>query len=126
MDNIANILSSIENAQRRQKLCCFLPFSKKTQHILHILFIEGYIRGFKINQGFQVYLKYSEDREEGSSLFKIKRISKPGKKIYIPAKKINKIKRGLGILILSTSKGVLSDRDARYLQLGGEVVAAVY
>lgn len=141
MDKIANITSTIENAQQRQKFKCFLHFSLKTQKILNILFIEGYIKGFKtvfLNSNnnmphniknsllmFEVYLKYSENKENGKSFLKIKRISRPGKRVYTLSKDINKVKRGLGILILSTSKGILSDRDARYLKIGGEALCIV-
>jgi small subunit ribosomal protein S8 len=143
MDKIANIASTIENAQQRQKFKCFLHFSLKTQRILNILFIEGYIKGFKtiswsttLNTNgsnntknsplmFEVFLKYSENKENGKSFLKIKRISRPGKKVYTLSKDINKIKRGLGSLILSTSKGILSDRDARYLKIGGEALCIV-
>lgn len=147
MDKIANIASTIATAQQRQKFKCLLHFSLKTQKILNILFIEGYIKGFKSVDGlkggplnldkstpqnikktplmFEVYLKYSENKENGKSFLKIKRISRPGKRVYTLAKDINKIKRGLGSLIVSTSKGILSDRDARYLKIGGEALCIV-
>jgi small subunit ribosomal protein S8 len=151
MDNTANFISAIQNAQRREKNSLILPFSVQTQKILNILFVEGYIKGFKIlrtnwydkkinNQNLQqnykkinyykmsieVFFKYSENTKNQEFNFQIKKISKSSKKMYTASKNINKIKRGLGSLILSTSKGILIDRDARYLKIGGEPLCIIY
>ena len=151
MDNTANFISAIQNAQRREKNSLILPFSVQTQKILNILFVEGYIKGFKIlrtnwydkkinNQNLQqnykkinyhkmsieIFFKYSENIKNQEFNFQIKKISKSSKKMYTASKNINKIKRGLGSLILSTSKGILIDRDARYLKIGGEPLCIIY
>lgn len=147
MDKTANLISTLQNAQKRQKNTCILPFSLNTQQILSVLLVEGYIKGFHIVQShsnknqlknknnytkisehnifIEVYLKYLENKENEQCVLQLKRISKPGKRMYTRSKNVNKIQRGLGNLLLSTSKGILTDRDARYLNIGGELLCVL-
>ena len=140
MDKIADMLSKIQNAQKRGKSFTTISSSKLKKDILKILFIEGYIKGysagcaasqFKQNK-LCIYLGYNETSSFSNSKMnenpthKIIRISRPGKRIYIQSKDINKVKRGLGILLLSTRQGILCDRDARFFNLGGEALCQIY
>lgn len=134
MDNTANFLSALQNAQKRQKNLFVFPFSLQIYKLLNILYIEGYIKGFKLISSskinsdidslqktkIEIHLKSLKNTENLQFTFDIKKLSKQSKRIYVPWKHLNKIKRGLGSLLLSTSKGVFIDRDARYLKIGGE------
>jgi len=106
-----------------------VPSSKIKINIVKILKFEGYIRNYKIikdtKQGIIViYIKYNEDK---SSVIKdLKRISKPSCRVYSRHKKIPRVLNGLGINIVSTSKGVLTDREARKIGIGGEIICSVW
>lgn len=117
MDKVGNLFSTLLNAQKRGKVTVPVPSTKLNQNILQALKLEGYIQDFAREQNFFiVYLGY---------ITEIIRVSKPGKRVYVRVTEINKVKRGLGILLLSTSKGILSDRDALHLRLGGEALCYI-
>lgn len=126
-DPIADLLTLIRNACRAKKDKVDVLTSKMNRAILTILKKEGYIADFKpldtpqVNL-IRVYLKYVDNR---SVIKNLRRISKPGLKIYVPSKKIPSVLRGLGIAIISTSKGVVTDREARELKVGGEILCYV-
>jgi small subunit ribosomal protein S8 len=129
-DPIADMLVQLKNAQmaKKEKIKIF-PFSKMKYAILKILEKEGFIekvekKGRFPKRYFIVYLKYDENKIPAIS--DIKRISKPGRRIYLPYKKIKPVKQGYGIAIISTSKGILSDKEARKLKVGGEVICEVW
>ena len=130
VDPIGDMITRIRNAQLRALNNVSIPSSKFRARILDVLKQEGYIANYKIlsdnkdkKESLLVDLKYSN----GSPVIKeIKRISKPGRRIYASAESIPKIQNGLGISIVSTSKGVMSDSEAKKLNVGGEVICRVF
>ncbi|OGF61665.1 MAG: 30S ribosomal protein S8 [Candidatus Fischerbacteria bacterium RBG_13_37_8] len=128
-DPIANYLVCIKNAITVKKEKQRIPASQMKLEITKILKEEGYIENFKYEedgkQGFIVItLKYGPNNER--LIREIKRISKPSKRVYCKYSKIPKIKRGLGICIISTSKGVITGEQARRLKIGGELLCYIW
>jgi len=134
-DPIADMLTRIRNAARVQKRKVRIPRSKLKANVAGVLKREGYISDFSYEdpapadgQGPQgwisIELKYGPDGEEVITF--MQRVSKPGRRVYAGARDLRPVLNGLGIDILSTSKGVLSDREARKQNVGGEVLARVY
>ena len=128
-DPIADMITRIRNAQLRTLSTVIIPNSKFRVKILEVLKAEGYISNYKIlsdtkNKGsLLVDLKYYN----GLPVIKeIKRISKPGRRIYTKADSIPRIQSGLGIAIVSTSMGIMSDNDARLKNIGGELICSVF
>ena len=128
-DPIADMITRIRNAQMRTLNTVSIPNSKFRARILDVLKEEGYISDYKFltdkkNKGsLSVDLKYSN----GLPVIKeISRVSKPGRRIYTRAGSIPKIKNGLGIVIVSTSMGIMSDNDARSKNIGGEIICRVF
>jgi len=127
-DPIADMLTRIRNALTAKHETVEIPASKMKKAIAEILLNEGYISNVEIKEeGVQgnilVTLKYSK---EGNVITGLKRISKPGLRVYAKSNEIPKVLNGLGIAILSTSKGVMTDKQARANNLGGEVLAFVW
>jgi len=128
-DPIADLIVRIKNAIMVSYDKVEVPSTKIKINIVKILKFEGYIRNYKIikdsKQGIIViYLKYNEDK---SSVIKdLKRISKPSCRVYSSHKKIPRVLNGLGINIVSSSKGVLTDREARKMGVGGEIICSVW
>jgi len=128
-DPIADLIVRIKNAIMVSYDKVEVPSSKIKINIVKILKFEGYIRNYKIikdsKQGIIViYLKYNEDK---SSVIKdLKRISKPSCRVYSRYKKIPRVLNGFGINIVSTSKGMLTDREARKMGIGGEIICSVW
>ena len=128
-DPIADMLTRIRNANSARHITVEIPASKLKLAIAQILLDEGYIRSFeKIEDGkqgmIQVTLKYDEKGKRVIS--GLKRISKPGLRIYVSCEELPQVLNGLGIALVSTSKGIKTDRDARKEGLGGEVLAYVW
>lgn len=128
-DAIADMLTRIRNALRVKHTDVTVPASKEKKEIARILLEEGYINGFETveNGKFQdllISLKY--DNEGKSVIQGLKRISKPGLRVYAQADKIPQVISGLGIAIISTNKGIMVDRVARQMNVGGEVLAFVW
>ena len=128
-DPIADMLTRIRNANSARHTTVEIPASKLKLAIAQILLDEGYIKSFeKIEDGkqgmIQVTLKYDEKGKRVIS--GLKRISKPGLRIYVSCEELPQVLNGLGIALLSTSKGIKTDRDARKEGLGGEVLAYVW
>ena len=128
-DPIADMLTRIRNANTVGHETVEIPASKIKKSIAEILLAEGYINGFEViddnKQGIiKVQMKYGANKERVIS--GIKKISKPGLKVYAKANEIPKVLGGLGIAIISTSKGVISDKKARELGVGGEVICYVW
>ena len=128
-DPIADMITRIRNAQLRTLSTVSIPNSKFRERILNVLKEEGYISDYKFlsdkknKKSLLVNLKYYN----GMPVIKeIKRISKPGRRIYTKAESIPKIKSGLGIAIVSTSMGIMSDNDARSKNIGGEIICRVF
>jgi small subunit ribosomal protein S8 len=129
VDPTSDMLTRIRNASMASYDKAEIPCSKMKINIAEILKIEGYIRNYKTikdtKQGILViYLKYNEDK---SPVIKgLKKISKPSCRIYSRCKKIPRVLDGLGINIISTSKGVMTDREARRMGTGGEIICSVW
>lgn len=128
-DPIADFLTRVRNANLARHEVVEAPASKIKKSIAEILKAEGFIRDFEyINDNKQgvirVFLKYGEDRNR--VITGIQRISKPGLRKYAKAEELPKVLNGLGIAIISTSAGVITDKEARSKQVGGEVIAYVW
>jgi small subunit ribosomal protein S8 len=126
-DPIADMLTRVRNAQTARKATVSLPASKAKLAIAEVLQSEGYIDGVTVEESdgkrtMTMQLKYFESRPV---IERIERVSRPGLRIYASADKLPKVQGGLGIAIISTSKGVLSDRQARTENQGGEVLCIV-
>ncbi len=128
-DPIADMLTRIRNANSAKHKTVDVPASKMKTAIAEILFREGYIKSFEVisneNQGIiTITLKYDE---KGTRVIDgIKRISKPGLRVYAGKEELPKVLNGLGIAIISTSKGLKTDKEAREAGMGGEVLAYVW
>ena len=127
-DLVADVFTIIRNAIRIKKDTVDFPASSNIKSIMSILKKNEYIDNFKLiedkKQGMvRVYLKYTAGK---SAIRNTKRVSKPGLRVYVRGKKIPTVLRGRGLAIVSTSKGVISDKEARELGVGGEVIAYVW
>jgi len=128
-DPIADMLTRIRNANMVKHEKLELPASKMKKEIADILKREGFVKDYELvednKQGvLRIFLKYSANEER--VITGIKRISKPGLRVYAKADEVPRVLNGLGIAIVSTSKGVLSDKEARSQAVGGEVLAYVW
>jgi small subunit ribosomal protein S8 len=128
-DPIADLLTRLRNASRAGHEQVEIPGSRLKLEIVKILAQEKFIRGYQfIEDGKQgiirVFLKYGPKREP--VLTQLRRISKPGLRVYVPADRIPRVLNGMGLAILSTSTGLLVDRDARRRKIGGEVLCYVW
>lgn len=128
-DPIADLLTRIRNANSAKHESVDVPASKTKKAIVEILNNEGYIKGYQViedgKQGvIRITLKYGANNEK--VLSGLKRISKPGLRIYAGVDEMPKVLKGLGIAIVSTSKGIMTDKQARAEHIGGEVLAFVW
>ena len=128
-DSIADMLTRIRNAGAAKHETVDVPASKMKKAIAQILLDEGYIKSFQLvedgKQGIiRITLKYGENKT--SVISGLRRVSKPGLRIYTYCEDMPKVMRGLGIAIISTSKGVMTDKQARKENVGGEVLAFVW
>ena len=129
-DPIADYLTRVRNAIMAKHKVVEIPSSKLKKEVTKVLFDKGYILNFKFDdndvQGtIKIALKY-HPVSKVSAIKKLTRISKPGLRKYVPARDLPRVLNGLGVAILSTSKGVMTDKEARNLNLGGEVLCYVY
>jgi small subunit ribosomal protein S8 len=128
-DPLGDMIARIRNAAERRRSKVSTPASKMRQRVLEVLQAEGYIRGFELVQKpgafpeFEVELKYFDGEPV---IVEISRVSKPGRRVYTAIGDLKPVKNGLGISILSTPKGVMSDIAAREAHVGGEVLCRVY
>lgn len=128
-DPIADMLTRVRNANSAGKLTVSMPSSKKLVEIARIMQEEGYITGYEVESAnprdiLEIALKYGE--KKARTIRGIKRISKPGLRIYAGKDELPRVLGGLGTAIISTSKGVMADRDARKNGIGGEVIAYIW
>ena len=128
-DPIADLLTRIRNAQAAKHDTVTVPASNMKKAICQILVDEGYVKSFStLEDGKQgvitINLKYAEGKE--AVIKGLKRVSKPGLRIYSDAENLPKVMKGLGVAIISTSKGVMTDRQARKENIGGEVLAFIW
>lgn len=127
-DPIADMLTRIRNAQSAEKVSVGMPLSKLKVAIAQVLKDEGYIEDFKVNDQIatkpllEIGLKYYAGKPV---IERIERVSRPGLRIYKPAREIPQVMNGLGVAIVSTSRGVMTDRKARSTGVGGEVLCIV-
>jgi small subunit ribosomal protein S8 len=128
-DPLGDMLTRIRNAQLRRRPKVTTPASKLRARVLDVLVDEGYIRGYaqvEHRSGvkeFDIELKYANGQP---AIRDIKRVSKPGRRVYSPVKELTTVANGLGVAILSTPKGVMSDAKAREAHVGGEVLCNVF
>ena len=128
-DPLSDLIARIKNAAMRKRSTTRTPASKLRQRVLDVLQDEGYIRGYSLLEvpgefpQFEIELKYFDGEPV---IAEIARVSKPGRRVYSAISDLKPIKNGLGISILSTSKGVMSDTSAREAKVGGEVLCRVY
>ena len=128
-DPLADMLTRVRNANAASHDTTQCPVSKEKLAVVAILESEGYIEGYEtegegVKRVIRIRLKYGADRER--VIGGIRRVSKPGRRVYTAADKLPKVMGGLGVAIISTSSGVMTDRQARRLNLGGEVIAYVW
>ena len=128
-DTIADMLTRIRNANSAKHASVDIPASNLKKQIAQILQDEGYIKSFKViddkKQGIiRVNLKYTDTRAQ--VITGLRRVSKPGLRIYSNCKDMPKVMKGLGIATVSTSKGIMTDKKARELNVGGEVLAFIW
>ena len=125
-DPIADMLTRIRNGQAANKVAINMPSSKLKVAIANVLAAEGYIESFKVVEGskpeLEITLKYFQNKPVVES---IQRVSRPGLRIYKRKDELPKVMGGLGVAVISTSKGVMTDRAARQAGLGGEIICYV-
>jgi small subunit ribosomal protein S8 len=127
-DPLGDMLTRIRNGQRAKKDAVLSPASKLRANVLEVLQREGYIRGYSedgsgLHPQLRIELKYFEGEP---AIKHVARVSKPGRRVYSGSKELPVIRNGLGITIVSTPRGVLSDAEARAQNVGGEVLAEVF
>ena len=127
-DPLGDMLTRIRNGQQARKDSILTPASKLRAHVLDVLQREGYIRGYSEEQvagqsGLRIELKYFEGQP---AIQHLARVSKPGRRVYSKIADLPRYYNGLGISILSTPRGVMSDNDARSANVGGEVLCRVF
>lgn len=128
-DPIGDMLTRIRNSQQRGKSTVLTPASKLRARVLDVLKAQGFIRGYEAvtseagHPELRIELKY----HEGAAVIReIKRVSKPGRRVYVGLRDLPQVRQGLGVSIVSTPRGVMSDADARAARVGGEVLCTVF
>jgi small subunit ribosomal protein S8 len=128
-DPLGDMLTRIRNGQRARKTSVLAPHSRLRTNVLEVLKREGYIRGYSEHEerpgvvALEIELKYHEGQPV---IREIQRVSKPGRRVYSKIKDLPRVHGGLGIAILSTPRGVMSDSDARAANVGGEILCQVF
>lgn len=128
-DPLGDMLTRIRNAQRSRQTACISPASKLRANVLEVLKREGFIRGYSSEdvrpgvRNLRIELKYSEGEP---AIKEISRVSTPGRRVYAKISDLPRVYGGLGVSILSTPRGVLSDAEARVANVGGEVLCRVF
>ena len=128
-DPVADLLTRVRNANLAYKDDLIVPVSKQNESVLKILDAEGYVDGFSaegegVHRAYRVRLKYGKNRQR--TITGIKRVSKPGRRFYVGRDELPRVLGGLGVAIVSTSQGVMTDKDASRKGIGGEVLAFVW
>ncbi|MBP9686723.1 MAG: 30S ribosomal protein S8 [Candidatus Doudnabacteria bacterium] len=126
-DSIADMLTRIRNATRARQAQTVVPYSKLKQSLAELLLATGYLGGVQVmgsaKKLIQIQLKYKEDV---SVITDLKRVSKPGQRMYLPAARIPRTSSGFGITVVSTSQGLMTDSQARKAKVGGEIICQVW
>ena len=128
-DPIADMLTQIRNSLLVGQKSCLVRYSKIKEEILKTIKGAGYIRDFKVEEkngkkNIRVMLAYDQDNK--SIITNIRRVSKSGRRVYSTKDKLPYVLRGMGVLIITTSKGIMTDRAARKVNIGGEVICEIY
>jgi small subunit ribosomal protein S8 len=130
-DPIADMLTRIRNASRARHPKVAVPWSRVKENITKVLVDEGYIKEYKKTKAVEgagedliIQLKY--DKEKQPIILGLKRISSPSRRVYVGAQEIPLVRKGLGINVLSTAKGILADREAQREKVGGEIICSVW
>ena len=128
-DPIADMLTRIRNGSMARHERVEMPHSKLKEHVADVLKLEGYVDDVRVSEGEEpktlvVVLRYGRDRV--SAIDGIRRVSTPGRRVYVRHDRISRVVSGMGISILSTSRGVMTDREARRQRVGGELLCEVW
>jgi len=130
-DPIADMLTRIRNASRARHQKVAVPWSRLKENIIKILIEEGYLKDQKkvkaaVGAGEEIIIQLKFDRESRPIISGMKRVSTPGRRVYVGANAVTPVRKGLGINILSTPKGILVDRSAQRAKVGGELLCSVW
>ena len=126
-DPLGDMLTRIRNGQAAQKAAVTSPASRLRENVLEVLAREGYIRGYNREEGPQGALSIELKYHNGAPVIRqLKRVSRPGRRVYSGVKDLPRVYNGLGIAILSTPRGVMSDSEAREAHVGGEILCTVF
>lgn len=130
-DPIADMLTRIRNASRARHQRVAVPWSRLKESIAKILIQEGYLKDQKkvkaaLGGGDEIVIQLKFDRENRPIISGMKRVSSPGRRVYVGAKALTPVRKGLGIHVLSTPKGILVDREAQKAKVGGELICSVW
>ena len=128
-DPLADMLTRVRNAGNAKLNSVDIPGSKTKAALANVLKEEGYIRNFKFikdnKQGIiRIYLKY--DKNDRHAIYGLERVSKPSRRVYVKGKDVKPVLNGMGVAVLSTSKGILTDKQARQENLGGELLCKIW
>jgi small subunit ribosomal protein S8 len=125
-DTISDFLTRIRNATLVKSQRVSVPYTKGNMEITKLFQLEGFIESYQVQEAeIVIKLKY-KGREQRSCITNVKRLSKPGRRLYSNAKDLPRILGGMGVLIISTSSGVMTDRQARQLKVGGELICSIW
>jgi small subunit ribosomal protein S8 len=130
-DPIADMLTRIRNASRARHPKVTVPWSRVKENIARVLIDEGYLKELKKVKaaqggGEEIIIQLKFDREKRPVISGIKRVSSPSRRVYVGARGVTPVRKGLGVNILSTPKGILADREAQRAKLGGELICSVW
>lgn len=130
-DPIADMLTRIRNASRARHQKVNVPWSRLKESIVKVLINEGYIKEQKkvkaaVGAGDEIVIQLKFDRENRPIISGLKRVSTPGRRVYVGANEANPVRKGLGINVLSTPRGILVDREAQRAKVGGELICSVW
>jgi small subunit ribosomal protein S8 len=130
-DPIADMLTRIRNASRARHQKVAVPWSRLKENVVKILIDEGYLKEQKkvkaaVGGGDEIVIQLKFDRENQPIISGLKRVSTPGRRVYVGANEVNPVRKGLGINVLSTPRGILVDREAQRAKVGGELICSVW
>ena len=130
-DPIADMLTRIRNASQARHQKVTVPWSRLKENVVKVLIDEGYLKDQKkvkaaLGAGDEIIIQLKFDRESRPIISGMKRVSKPGRRVYVGCREVPPIRKGLGIHVLSTPKGILVDRDAQRAKVGGELLCTVW
>jgi small subunit ribosomal protein S8 len=130
-DPIADMLTRIRNASRARHQKVAVPWSRLKENIVKVMIEEGYLKDQKkvkaaVGAGDELVIQLKFDRENRPIIAGMKRVSSPGRRVYVGAKSVTPVRKGLGIHILSTPKGILVDRIAQKSNVGGELICSIW